>query len=254
MLGKVIGAASSGKAMCNGTILVLDMCAGDGVESEGERLSTSPAIAYHHMTSVFPNSHKLNRTCYLYERELLTFEKLESKFGQKREMILNNADSKGVTLRDIEAKPDDCVFVYADPNSISTLPITEDLVDSFTDTTLFLMTLGCNVGGVKRLPIDERHRWNDVVTMLLARMKPWHDIHILALNKDDSQWAYLAAWPRKWSDDFITNSIKKGNQLWPNGVSVFSARNQRLQFDDKIEELFYTQKERSQKNEQLLIL
>jgi hypothetical protein len=43
MLGKMIGAASTGKSPCNGTIKVLDMCAGDGVETNGDPLSSSLA-------------------------------------------------------------------------------------------------------------------------------------------------------------------------------------------------------------------
>ncbi len=253
MLGKMIGAASTGKSPCNGTIKVLDMCAGDGVETNGDALSSSPAIACHHITSVFHNSHRVQRSAFLYERELLTFEKLHNRFGSKEQMTLRNLDSKGVTTAHIDARPGDGVFVYADPNSVSTLPVTEELIESFTDTTLFLMTLGCNVGGVKRLGVNERVGWMDVVMMTVENMRPWHDIHILSLNRDDSQWAYLAAWPRKWSDDFLQSSIRKGNQLWPNGVSAFSARNQERQFRSKIEELFYTQKELSERNQQLLL-
>ena len=254
MLGKMIGAASTGKSPCNGTIKVLDMCAGDGVETNGDPLSSSPAIACHHMNSVFHNSHRVTRSAHLYEKEYLTFEKLTLRFGGKDNMTLVNGDSRGVTTKTIGAKPGDGVFIYADPNSITTLPVTDELVDSFTDTTLFLMTLGCNVGGAKRLGIDDRRGWMDVVNMTLDSMKPWHDIHLLSLNRDDSQWAYLAAWPRVWSDDFLDASIRKGNQLWqPNGVSAFSIRKQERQFRSKLEELFYTQKELSERNQQLLL-
>lgn len=253
MLGKVIGAASSGKAMCNGNVKVLDMCAGDGVTVNDDKLSSSPAIANHHMTSVFPNSHKIKRHCYLYERELLTYEKLAKKYADVSQITLRNQDSKGVTLIDINAKLGDCVFVYADPNSISTLPITPALIDSFTGTTLFLMTLGCNVGGVKRLGISDRQGWMNVVMMAVNRMKPWHDVHIVSLNRDDSQWAYMAMWPKKWSDEFTNTSIKKGNELWPKGVTVFSAKKQSAQFVSKIEELFYTKNEISERHQQLLL-
>lgn len=248
MLGKMIGAASTGKCPCNGTIKVLDMCAGDGAETNGEPLSSSPAIACHHINSVFPNSYRLQRSAYLYERELLTFEKLHLRFGNQERVVLRNGDSKGVTLADIDVKPNDGVFVYADPNSVSTLPVTRELIESFSATTLFLMTLGCNVGGVKRLGAEERVGWMDVVMMTVENMKPWHDIHIVSLNRDESQWAYLAAWPRKWSAEFLASSIKKGNQLWPNGVSAYSATSQARQFRSKIEELFYTQRELSEKN------
>ena len=253
MLGKMIGAASTGKSPCNGTIKILDMCAGDGVETNGDTLGSSPAITCHHVNSIFPNSHRVQRSAFLYEREVLTFEKLNNRFGGKNNITLRNLDSKGVTTETIGVNPGDGVFIYADPNSVSTLPVTKELIDSFTDTTLFLMTLGCNVGGVKRIGISERLAWMDMVLMTVKTMKPWHDIHILSLNRDESQWAYLAAWPRKWSEDFLESSIKKGNQLWPNGVSAFSYRNQQRDFRLKVEELFYTQKELTEKNQQLLL-
>lgn len=253
MLGKMIGAASTGKSPCNGTIKILDMCAGDGVETNGDTLGSSPAITCHHVNSIFPNSHRVQRSAFLYEREVLTFEKLNNRFGGKSNITLRNLDSKGVTTETIGVNPGDGVFIYADPNSVSTLPVTKELIDSFTDTTLFLMTLGCNVGGVKRIGIAERLAWMDMVLMTVKTMRPWHDIHILSLNRDESQWAYLAAWPRKWSEDFLESSIKKGNQLWPNGVSAFSYRNQQRDFRLKVEELFYTQKELTEKNQQLLL-
>lgn len=245
MLGKMVGAAATGKTPCEYSIKVLDLCAGDGAQTGDDPISSSPAIADLHMTSRFPMSGRLRaRKAYLFEREQTTFDRLRSRFGDRPHMHLTNGDSRGVTLHDVGVKTGEGVFVYADPNSVSTLPVTPDLIDSFTHTTLFLMTLGCNVGGVKRLPVEDREGWLDVVNMAVCRRSRWHDVIVLSLNRDDSQWAYLAAFPTRWARGFQDDSMKAGKRLWPNGVSAFSATRQPTQFKDKIKELFYTTKER----------
>lgn len=244
MLGKMVGAAATGKTPCRGVVKVLDMCAGDGAHTDGDPLSSSPAIADRHMTSDFPLAKRLRaREAFLYERETLTFARLNDRFGGRPHMHLNNADSNGVTLRDIGAVRGEGVFVYADPNSIGTLPVTRQLVESFTETTLFLMTLGCNVGGVKRMPVEERMGWLKVVRMASRSRKIHHDVILFTLNNDASQWAYLAAFPRKWAEDFQKAGLRNGLKHWPGGVSAFSANRQPSQFEAKLKELFYTAKE-----------
>jgi hypothetical protein len=249
MLGKMVGAAATGKTPCGDTIRVLDMCAGDGAETGPDPFSSSPAIADRHTTSIFPGSNRLKRIAYLYERETTTHARLLSRYGGRPHIQIFHHDSKGITLADIGARPGDGVFVYADPNSVSTLPVTPELIRSFTPTTLFLMTLGCNVGGVKRLPIEDRKGWLDVVNLTLRARNRYHDIMIMALNKDDSQWAYLAAFPMKWAEDFQADSVKAGGRHWPNGVSAFSVTRQPVAFREKIQELFFTAKEREQMNQ-----
>lgn len=254
MLGKMVGAAATGKTPCGDTIKVIDLCAGDGAQTGDDPMSSSPAIADRHMTSKFPMSHRLrNRTAYLFERETTTFARLQERFGGRSHMVLHHTDSKGITLRDINAQRGQGVFVYADPNSISTLPVTEDLIGSFTDTTLFLMTLGCNVAGVKRIAVEERIGWMDIVNMAVKRRNRLHDVMLLTLNRDDSQWAYLAAFPLRWAKEFQADSVRVGQKLWTNGVTAHSITHDRRQFESKMEELFYTAKERQNMNQSNLI-
>lgn len=248
-LGKMVATAPSPKTPCGSNVLVLDMCAGDGFETEGDPLSSSPAIAERHTTSVFPGSEKLIRTAFLYERETTTFARLFSRYGGRPNLKLFNQDSRGITLNDIGAKPGDAVFVYADPNSVSTLPVTPELIRSFTPTTLFLVTLGCNVAGIKRLPPESR-KWRGLVDIILTEgEKRRHDILLISLNRDDSQWAYLASFPVKWAEKFKADAVKKGTALWKNGVSAFSYEHEKEQFNGKLDELFYTSKELNDLNQ-----
>jgi len=249
MLGKMIGAAATGKTPCGETIRVLDMCAGDGAATGLDLYSSSPAIADRHTTSVFFGSDTLKRTAYLFERETTTYARLLLRYGNRPNIQIFNYDSKGITLADIGTKPSDGVFVYADPNSVSTLPVTPELIRSFTPTTLFLMTLGCNVGGVKRMPIEDRKGWLHVVNLTINARNRYHDIMVMSLNRDESQWAYLAAFPLKWAEEFQADSVRAGSKHWPNGVSAFSITRQPKAFQEKIQELFLTAKEREQMNQ-----
>lgn len=253
MLGKMVGAAATGKTPCGDTIRVLDMCAGDGAETGRDPYSSSPAIVDRHMTSIFPGSNRLRRIAYLYERETTTHARLLLRYGGRPHMQIRHNDSRGMTLADIGEKSSDGIFVYADPNSVSTLPVTPELIQSFTPTTLFLMTLGCNVGGIKRLPIDDRKKWLEVINLSVCARNRYHDIMIMSLNRDESQWAYLAAFPIKWAENFQADSVKAGGRYWPNGVSAFSITRQPVAFRQKIQELFYTGKEREQMNQPELI-
>jgi hypothetical protein len=245
MLGRIVGALSSGRTPCNPSLTVIDMCAGDGL-SYGESAQSSPAIIAKHISSTFPGFLNIkSRTAHLFEREEATFGRLRSRFGGKQEMTLNMEDSKGWTLKSIKTKPRDCIFVYADPNSITTLPVTNELIDSFTPETLFLMTLGCNVGGCKRLPREDREQWMRTAISVTDKAHNRHDIILVWLVRDASQWAYLAAVPSVWAADTLASSVKAGNKLWaPNGVDALSLRiHGRQAINDKFKELFLTANE-----------
>lgn len=244
MLGKIIGSLSTGKTPCNPSIHIVDMCAGDGL-GYGDREWSSPGIIAKHVHSSFHGSNRIKlRTAHLFELEEQTFARLRARFGTLPQLTLENCDSKGWTLTKINAKPNDCVFIYADPNAITTLPVTEELVASFTPTTLFLMTLGCNVGGCKRLPRQDREQWMKTSISVLDGSHWNHDILLIWLERDSSQWAYLSAVPRVWAADTLADSIKAGRKLWPSGVNGLSLRiNGRKAIVEKFKDLFLTKTE-----------
>lgn len=246
MLGRMVGAASTGRAISSQFVNVFDLCAGDGMDY-GDDGGSSPAIIRRHMTSPFSHGRFAVRTATLYERESLTFQRLQERFGDEPSMKLICGDSRGITLADHEIPNSAAVLVYADPNSISTLPVTRELVRSFTDTTMFIMTLGCNVGGAKRMSRDEREKWFDAVHYAVETLRPWHDAHLITLNRDCAQWAYLMALPRKWSADILSATLKAGQKIWPAGVTGTSLRTHgKQEWDSRLTDLFLTEKEKSE--------
>lgn len=244
-LGKVIGAISNhGKTPCNPRIHIVDMCAGDGFGHDG-KYDSSPAIIRKHLTSRHPASLKVEKTAHLYEIQKLTFDRLRSRYGDG-DMSLYMEDSTGWTISEIPTSARDCIYVYADPNSIATLPITEDFVRSLTPETLFLMTLGCNASGCKRRPREEREGWLNTAKMVAdaVNYRHRHDLLLIWLTNDDHQWAYLMSTPKVWADDQLSGAIKKGNTIWEKGVEGLSLRiHGRKAIDEKFHNLFYTKDE-----------
>jgi hypothetical protein len=245
-LGKVIGAISNPHATpCNPRIHIVDMCAGDGFGHEG-KYDSSPGIIRKHIESDRPASQRVSKTAHLYEIQSLTFDRLKSRYGDASSMHLYRQDSKGWTVRDIPTSKGDCVYVYADPNSIATLPITPEFVDSMTSETLFLMTLGCNASGCKRLPREDREDWFEIVHMITCSIHKRHDLLLIWLNRDDHQWAYLMSTPQVWAAAQLAGAIKKGNTLWPKGVEGLSLKiHGRKAMRSKFKDLFFTKEENS---------
>lgn len=161
-------------------------------------------------------------------------------------MSLSMQDSTGWTVRDIPTFYKDCVYVYADPNSIATLPITKEFIDSLTPETLFLMTLGCNASGCKRRPREEREGWFKTATMIAdtVERRRRHDLLLIWLSNDDHQWAYLMSTPKVWAETQLSGAIKKGNSIWEKGVEGLSLRiHGRKKLTEKFHNLFFTKEE-----------
>ncbi|MGA0207496.1 MAG: hypothetical protein ACO3LT_06865 [Ilumatobacteraceae bacterium] len=243
-LGKVIGAISNHrKTPCNPTIHIVDMCAGDGFGHDG-KYDSSPGIIHKHVNSTHPASLKVAKRAHLYEIQTETFNRLRSRFGGIDGMSLNRQDSTGWTIRDIPTAARDCIYVYADPNSVATLPITREFIHSLTPETLFLMTLGCNASGCKRRPREEREGWLHTANMVADAIHRRHDLLLIWLTNDDHQWAYLMSTPQVWAADQLGGAIKKGNTIWEKGVEGLSLRiHGRRAISRKFDNLFYTKEE-----------
>ena len=244
MLGKVVGALSTGKTTCSPHLTVVDMCAGDGV-GYGEKEQSSPSIIAKHIN--WPRKggrHIESRKAHLFEIQTNTYDTLKSNFGSTPGFTIQNRDSKGWTLNEIDLKPRESVLVYADPNAITTLPVTPELIASFTSTTLFLMTLGYNVGGAKRLPREEREQWMKTAINIIDSTYEHHDILLVWLVQDKSQWAYLSAVPKVWSADTLVDSIIAGKKRWVSGVDGLSLkRHGRPALVSRFSELILTKSE-----------
>lgn len=245
LIGKIIGAQCSGRTPCNYTFLAVDLCAGDGADTMGEG-SSSPAIIRKHMMDYRGN--KLTRSAIFYEKDTATFKRLSDRHADCSRITLYNADSRLMPLSTVHDRGNDSVFIYADPNNIDQLPITRELMRGLTPYTLFLITLGCNVAGLKRVSIEHRREWIKMADMIVQSIKSFHDIILVTLNKDSSQWAYLMIIPLAWSKDYIEVVKKIGDKNWTGGVTAISMKHDGLQpLNSKFEELFLTTEE--QKNQ-----
>ena len=94
-------------------------------------------------------------------------------------------------------RDDDVLFVVNDPNTMADWALPKAMQYAPSLTTVF-STLGCNVGGMKRLPRGERQVWYGHVKDQLSLLQSWHDALIVTLDGDASQWAYMVNAPSKW--------------------------------------------------------
>jgi hypothetical protein len=159
----------------------------------------------------------------------------------KSKVSLINGDARKYELPKLNS--DQAVFVHCDPNAVSHMPLTGPFVDSWNRHTNYLVTLGCNVGGAKRLSYDERLGWFEYIRMLTDHLPKHHDAMLFWLQNDASMWAYLLSFPATWAKDFQAMATKKASGFWPKGVGSASYRTQRKIFDDQVKQLFLTKEE-----------
>lgn len=230
-----------------GDFQVIDLCAGDG--ESGDQGTSSPEIIAKHCRWVqqqFKNRGSWNKVvATLIEKSPHTFSKLKEKEdklggGYELEMILGDAREYRVPESSNKNRP---VFINADPNHINSMPLADELVQSFPQFTTMTLTLGCNVGGLKKMSLEDRMRWFEYVDMCCNRMKSYHDAILCSLNNDSQRWAYMSVIPKADSKDYIKSLIKKGSQEFKNGVTVASFRESAEEWDRLTKYLFWTVKE-----------
>lgn len=172
---------------------MLDLCAGDGrpADASGE---SSPGILLRHRDLARRNGSDVR--VVLVERNASTFATLEQEHPGADHLI--HGDSREPGTVPVLWRPSDYVFVHNDPNSIADFALAPELVAALPRFTTTLSTLGCNVGGLKRLPLSERQGWYEHVNTVTRTMGYWHDAMLVRVDRDDAQWAYLLTWPAKW--------------------------------------------------------
>jgi hypothetical protein len=252
-LGKIVGALSTGKTPARANpLLCVDLCAGDGGSAD-EYDQSSPAIIHKHCEWLASrDGGRYSAQSIFYEKSEFTFGKLVSRLSDwptherhRRDVIRGDAKEFSFSKQ----LPNQAVFVNCDPNSVSDLPnaeFAERLAAQLTPTTTMAVTLGCNVGGLKRMPLEDRKPWREFVEIMLRAMPSWHDALLVEICGDKSQWAYLTRLPAKWADEQKAALQRAGDKLkgdFPRGVAVFSRRLDRSRFDDLMDRLLYTQKE-----------
>ena len=245
-LGRLMGIFASRKAVKKVPVyadpfVIVDLCAGDGVTTD-EFGTCSPAVILKH--TEWGRNHNVSVDVTMIEKSANTFESLASSVNSNGILLLNS-DANDFVL---QVRSNQACFINADPNHINDLPISDELIDSFTPATTFLITLGCNVGGLKRLPISERMKWFDLVERITGNIPSWHDALLVRLIKDDKQWAYLLRLPSAWTNRTACRLRDIAETMWPKGVSITSLKYMPDEFAKELDILFKTKEERSNAN------
>ena len=104
-------------------------------------------------------------------------------------------------------------FIYNDPNHIEDWSLTAQFLQGCPKFTTSLSTLGCNVGGLKRIEEDKRREWFMRVEVLCeALLQRWHDACLFSVGGAD-QWAYLITAPVKWRDEITSECLQAASKL-----------------------------------------
>jgi hypothetical protein len=237
ILGRVNGVLTTKACYATSPLVCVDLCAGDGVQTDEYRCS--PAIMAKHVNHSFGKKNKATLT--LIERNPASFELLRQNVDQSDTVKIVNGDAREYRLPKLAATQ--ACFVHCDPNNAHQTPLTSDFVSGFSKCTMYLATLGCNAGGIKRLPLDERSKWFEYVTMLVGKLPSHHDALLFWLMNDKAQWAYMVNVPTVWRDWAIDLGVEKGSKIWEKGVGGVAWRCNKSRFKDEVHRLFLTSEE-----------
>lgn len=235
-LGRQVGilARQPWTVPCTTPLLIVDMCAGDGEQTPFSE-HTSPSIIVKHM-----NYGGVVSEVYFIEKAQHTFAGLKNNVESAPNVTLVNGDARDFVVP--ARSENQAVFINCDPNNVSEIPFSETFMTSLPQYSTMIVTLGCNVGGLKREVLEKREEWLNYV-IWVTKILPWfHDLLLCSLVKDGSQWAYLIRIPEVWSAASAAKYIKKGNSLFQHGVTVYSYRQQPTLFDSELTRLFLVEK------------
>ena len=225
----------------NQPLLVIDMCAGDGAISEFSEVS-SPSIICKHVAFA-----RGKLKAVMIEKNEYSFISLLANIPDDvyDNVTVMNADAADFAP---ETTANQGVFINCDPNSVNEIPLNNDFINSLPRFSTMVVTLGCNVSGLKRLSKDKREGWFDYVNMVTESIPSYHDCLICSITMDSAQWAYLVRLPRAWSEGSKRMYINAGRKMFKHGVTVFSFNDERDEFTDQIKRLFLTKKEYASEN------
>jgi hypothetical protein len=244
-LGKVCGVLSlnSNKVPCRASfmqpLICVDLCGGDGLSTDDH--DASPVIMYRHCEWLCGKGKKA--TLHVIEKASNTFEALQSNCeGMSGEILsLSLSDARDYRLPKLNS--DQAAFIHCDPNTVDQIPLSRPFVAGFSRYTTYLVTLGCNVGGLKMTTHNKRSQWFEYVNMLVDVLPSHHEVILFWLNSDSAQWAYLLSMPKVWAAEFASKAIQETAKVWIKGVSAVSYRDSRVAFNDQLRKLFLTKEE-----------
>jgi hypothetical protein len=263
--GRDVGAAMYAAGKLNliyGGHCFVDLTAGDahgdGI-NEWERAS-SPGIFSIHARNL------PNLRVKLYEKSFTVFEALIinldyqlpfsgfEKIGDfmwrhtvtKSTIEAIHGDARDVVFDDLGER--EWLYVFNDPNQMHGWCLDVEQFASIKTKNrciTFMSTMGCNVGGLKMLPLCERCVWNDHVKGLIVIVKrcPWLDLVLFEIVNDAAQWAYLSLVPSVWVEKTISDTMRysERERVQINGCSL---KTDPRQFNTSINRLFLSKPER----------
>lgn len=217
LLGREVGTLKANK-LGIGDYLIVDLTAGDGVPYTGKefRKGCSPGIILHHAEYLATQTH-VQANVLLLEKQEATYLELVANIKDQQPNFKGYA-SLGAFCRDSKSwnfseSPADAAFLYNDPNHIEDWCLTPEMLASAPKFTTSLSTLGCNVGGMKRLDLDKRELWFNRINMVTSSIvQSWHDACLLSVGGAD-QWAYLVTAPTKWRDQITSDCLAAASKM-----------------------------------------
>ncbi len=217
LLGREVGTLKTNK-LGLGTYMIVDLTAGDGIPYTGKTFwkGCSPGIILHHAKFV-ANETRVSPSVLFLEKQHSTWldllANIERNYEQNENVMVNAlcVDSKSYNFCDLNSA--DAVFLYNDPNHIEDWCLTPEILAKAPKFTTSLSTLGCNVGGMKRLDLNKRELWFDRINMVTSSIvQPWHDACLLSVGGAD-QWAYLITAPTKWRDQITSECLVAASKM-----------------------------------------
>ncbi len=215
----------------------IDLCAGDGRSSAQSQYSSPEIIMKYLKTLVRRN---VKATAWLIEKNQSSYDILKSTY--KKYAV--NMDALNLDFVPRYPPKNSACFIHSDPNAITDWPISKGLLGSAPKYTTLLATLGCNVCGLKRLPLSSRLKWFDKIDEVINWMPSRHDAMLAVLNGDSAQWAYLIIGPKVWHDKGVyVTDVKKAFSYYKPGVETIRYKTDTKKFEEMKNYLFLTQKE-----------
>jgi hypothetical protein len=242
ILGKMVGVIPYQQWLEN-NIVMLDLCAGDG--KNGDHGHCSPSIMLKH--AIYAEKSGIIPVVLFVEKDESTFSRLITNINPgdySFKVILVHENASNVKAPN---RPKENRFIHIDPNHAANMPSCEAWGEMMNERTFLLMTLGCNAGGLKRLPLAHRLPWYKYVEVVAnwLMVNNRFDALFISIKNDATQWAYLVTIPQCWTNivgDSIHSSAEK---TLPDsmGVEIFSYIHDREGFKDCVNRHFLTAKE-----------
>lgn len=229
-------------------IVYLDLCAGDGVATE-ESGMCSPGIIWKHATWFRGRLGENSAIIILIEKDRATYDILRQSYDQPGTFIIHGDSASEDVINQVKEilfpriSPASPILIHHDPNSVTNWCLTENYL-SLSRYATAMLTMGCNVSGIKRLPLSERKVWYEnfaVLTNYVDATNGRLDICLSALKKDSSNWAYAVVAPSRWREK-VESTAKSAFKSWPSGIDI-EWMTDNPSFNVLVNRLFLTKKE-----------